>query len=198
MNRTLTTAFGLVLLFSSAVLADMERLKPIDHTNHGHSRNLPSHQSPRSIGRERLWHSESDERLKELFGTSRDVRRRATGPQMSQEEHKAWLGVRFRESEIKLGNQFGAEKGILIDEVIVKSPAERAGLASGDIIIKADESEIQQPSDLIDLVAGRMPGETMSLVIFRSGKEIEKKIELIVEPENSRIEQIVDIEQRLI
>ena len=117
---------------------------------------------------------------------------------MSQEEHKAWLGVRFRESEIKLGNQFGAEKGILIDEVIVKSPAERAGLASGDIIIKADESEIQQPSDLIDLVAGRMPGETMSLVIFRSGKEIEKKIELIVEPENSRIEQIVDIEQRLI
>ena len=63
------------------------------------------------------------------------------------------------------------EIGILVTRVVSESPAERAGIRAGDIILEADGQAIRAPRELVRLVRAHPEGERLEVVVSRKGKE---------------------------
>lgn len=82
------------------------------------------------------------------------------------------LGVLIQEVDQDLATSFGLEKpaGALVSSVEKDSPAERAGIIPGDVILKFNGTDILRSSDLPPLVADMTPGSTASLEIWHKGK----------------------------
>lgn len=93
---------------------------------------------------------------------------------------RGWLGVSVQEVTKDLADSFklGNPRGALIGNVLKNSPAERAGLKNGDVILSFNKQKIIYSGDL-PLIVGRIkPDTTVDAVIFRSG--IEKKMRVKV------------------
>ncbi len=69
-------------------------------------------------------------------------------------------------------------KGALIAEVIRDSPAEKAGLKRGDIIVKIDGKDVEDSSKLSATVRQHMAGDTIKLDVLRRGKEMKVSVTL--------------------
>lgn len=85
---------------------------------------------------------------------------------------RGWLGVAFQQMDKDLAESFGLSqpKGALVAEVMEDSPAAKAGLKSGDIIMKFDDHPIASASDLPHLVGFTKPGTTVKLEVLRKGE----------------------------
>lgn len=83
------------------------------------------------------------------------------------------LGVQIQVVTPDLAKSFGLEKprGALIAEVNPGSPAEKAGLRRGDIIVEYKGKIIEEMHDLPRLVAHTAPGTTVTLKVLRHGQE---------------------------
>ena len=73
---------------------------------------------------------------------------------------------------VQLPERFGA----LIQSVIPNSPAEKAGLRRGDLVIAAENISIEEPKALLDEVEKAQIGEAFLLNILRDNKEIKVNI----------------------
>ncbi len=84
-----------------------------------------------------------------------------------------WLGVHTVDLSDQLAQYFHIKdgRGVLVKEVIEDSPAEKAGLKAGDVIIKSDGERIEDTPDLHQVIGGHEQGEDMELVVIRGGKE---------------------------
>ncbi len=107
-------------------------------------------------------------------------RRFNSNPQPVQSPDRPMLGV-------KLG---AGEGGVLVTEVVPNSPAEKAGLKGGDLIIKVNGKEVSEPDGLIRLVGEFKAGDEISFVFRRNGAEKSGKATLIklkdlMEPKNN-------------
>ncbi|HEV3029593.1 MAG TPA: Do family serine endopeptidase [Planctomycetota bacterium] len=81
----------------------------------------------------------------------------------------------------------GAPKeGVLVGDVLEKSPAEKAGLRRGDIITKIDGEGVRSSSDLRNRVAIRGAGKEVRLTLWRGGETKEVPIKLRGEPEEKK------------
>lgn len=67
---------------------------------------------------------------------------------------------------------------VSIGEVVEGSPAEKAGLKQGDVITAANDKEITEPTQLVDLVKASKPGDEVTLSVTRQGEE--KPLEIVV------------------
>lgn len=74
-----------------------------------------------------------------------------------------------------------AEQGVEIGGVKPGSPAELAGLASGEILLKIDDVEIKQQRDIDNLVKSKKIGDRVVLLLLRDGKETTLEVELAEE-----------------
>ena len=104
----------------------------------------------------------------------------------SGEVLRGWLGVYFDPASIskETADAHGLPedaKGVLINEVIPQSPAEKSGLQNGDIILKLNNESVD--ADTLPLMIGRLPPNTsVNLTIWRDGKEI--NLTAVLEPLN--------------
>lgn len=82
------------------------------------------------------------------------------------------LGVVIQEVNQQLADTFGLEKpaGALVSSVEKGSPAEKAGIETGDVILKFNGKEIGRSSELPPLVSELAPGAAANLEIWRKGK----------------------------
>lgn len=83
------------------------------------------------------------------------------------------LGVSVQEVTQELAQSFGLSqaRGALVVRVEPQSPAERAGVKTGDIILRLNERNIDSSKDLPQLVGGMQPGVRVKLFIWRKGGE---------------------------
>jgi len=65
----------------------------------------------------------------------------------------------------------GSATGALVSAVEPDSPAAKAGLQAGDVIVQFNGTKIDKVSDLPRLVGNTKPGSKVSLTIFRRGKQ---------------------------
>ena len=81
------------------------------------------------------------------------------------------LGVQIQALTPELAKSFGLNdtKGVLVASVEPRSPAEKAGLQSGDVILTFNGKPVQSANELPRIVAGTKPGSTVTLEIWRSG-----------------------------
>ena len=103
-------------------------------------------------------------------------------PQLRKAGHvtRGWLGVTIQAMNEQLAASFGLDKvrGALVNEVVKDSPADRAGLKRGDIVIGYDGQDVEEMNDLPRLVAVTAVGKTVKVRIFREGKEREVAVEI--------------------
>ena len=94
------------------------------------------------------------------------------------ETKRGWLGVRIQEvtKEIADVENLKNTEGALVASVGEKSPAERAGLKPGDIILKFDGKKIDTMRALPKLVSRTKVGKSVNLEIWRNKKLITKKL----------------------
>ncbi len=90
------------------------------------------------------------------------------------------LGVYIQEVTPALAQQFGLPKaeGALIGQVIPNGPAAKAGLQSGDIILKIDGQTVKNYNDLLLKVSSMAPGTVVHLEVFRNGQTREFNVTL--------------------
>ena len=82
------------------------------------------------------------------------------------------LGITIQELNQPLAESFGLTRasGALVSAVEPGSPAEKAGLQPGDVILKFNGKDIATSSDLPPMVADVRPGDKASLSVWRKGK----------------------------
>jgi serine protease Do len=86
---------------------------------------------------------------------------------------RGWLGVTIQPLSPDLASSFGApdSKGVLIADVMPSSPAARAGLEAGDILLEFDGKRTEGPADLQRAVGLTPPGSTVRVKIWRDHAE---------------------------
>lgn len=91
---------------------------------------------------------------------------------------RGYLGVRFQPLTADLAKSFGldSEKGALIASVEKDTPAERAGLKAGDVILEYDGKLINEGNELPRFVAATPIDKKVKLSVFRDGKKQEMTI----------------------
>lgn len=97
---------------------------------------------------------------------------------------RAWLGVKIQEVSDEIANSIGlgAARGALLLEITKGSPAEKAGLQPGDVILKFDGRDIREMRNLPRMVAETKNGKTVNLVLFRKGKQLTQAVTLMEQP----------------
>ncbi len=88
---------------------------------------------------------------------------------------RGWLGVVIQALTHDLAKAFNLKnnKGALISEVMPGSPAEKAGLHRGDVIVKYEGKEIQNMPDLPSFVGGTPVGTTVPIDLIREGEDLQ-------------------------
>jgi Do/DeqQ family serine protease len=98
---------------------------------------------------------------------------------------RGWIGVEPRPLTAEIAESFGIAKdkstgtlpqGVLINGVLQNSPAAKAGIQPGDLILKVAGQVVADVPEMLTRVAALKPGEAASLSIQRSGKLMEVQV----------------------
>jgi serine protease Do len=101
---------------------------------------------------------------------------------------RGWLGVSIQPLTPELAKSFGAKdnKGVLLSEVMSDSPAAKAGLQSGDILLEFQGKKMEAPADLQRAVGFASPGTGAKVKIWRDGGEKTLEVKIGEAPEDQR------------
>jgi serine protease Do len=85
---------------------------------------------------------------------------------------RGWLGVEIKQVDDVIAKQYGLSEpqGALVNNVFDGSPAEKAGLKRGDLIVKVDERKVKDIANLQDIISSKAPGKKVKLQIIRNGE----------------------------
>ena len=85
---------------------------------------------------------------------------------------RSYLGVMLQDIDRNLAEAYKLPKpeGSLVNQVTPKSPAEKAGLKSGDVILKINGTSISRTGDLLNVLNRTAPDQTIQLEILRDDK----------------------------
>ena len=93
---------------------------------------------------------------------------------------RPFIGIQLQDLTSELAKQFGLKStsGVLISTVEPNSPAQKAGLKNGDVIIKLDNKSINSSGSLVGQIAAKKVGDNVTLVVMRDKKEVSVKVTL--------------------
>jgi len=97
---------------------------------------------------------------------------------MSCDVNRGFLGVKLQDMSGQLEEYFGVKGGALIGEVVKDSPAEKAGLKAGDIIVEFSGRRVDDDKDLKYFIGKTEPEEEVEVVVNRKGKEQKFQVKL--------------------
>ncbi len=93
---------------------------------------------------------------------------------------RGWLGVSIQPVTEEIAASFGLKKtaGALVNEVVAESPAIKAGIRQGDVIVAIDGKDVKDVSHLQRLVAALPVGKRVEVMVVRDGKAL--KLPLVI------------------
>jgi serine protease Do len=91
---------------------------------------------------------------------------------------RGWLGVSIQEVTSDLAEEFGVKdlKGALVGGVMKGSPADKAGIKQGDVILQYDGKVVEDTGHLRNMVSQTPLGTKVKVRLFRSKHEIEVEV----------------------
>jgi M6 family metalloprotease-like protein len=92
---------------------------------------------------------------------------------MKVNDERASLGVRIGEPR--------DEDGVPIGRITPGSPADKAGLKSGEILLRIDGHALSSSFNLADALAEKKPGDTVTVTVRRDGKDVELRVDLVAD-----------------
>lgn len=91
-------------------------------------------------------------------------------------EDRPWVGISMEELNPQLAAYFGTGSGVLITEVSKDSPAQKAKLSAGDVIIQWNGEKIENEEQIFKRLDGANAKDTVHLMVMRKGKQTKIKI----------------------
>ncbi len=103
---------------------------------------------------------------------------------------RGWLGVLIQDVTRELAESFGMKtpEGALVAQVLPNSPAEKAGIKVGDVIVGFNGKEIVKSSDLPPLVGASKIGEKVQIRIVRNGQSRNMTVGIAALPEEEELQ----------
>jgi serine protease Do len=89
-----------------------------------------------------------------------------------------WVGVFLGDA---------VDGGVQVLEVVPGGPAAKAGIVSGDLVIRIDGKDVAEEKDLSKTLARHAPGESVRLTILRGGETKDKTLVLAPSPQVTRV-----------
>ena len=86
---------------------------------------------------------------------------------------RPWVGIMMETLSPDMKKQSKIEKGVLVREVNVGNPADKAGIEPGDVIISVDGSPVAEPKDIQFAVLKHKPGDKIIFTLMRDGKKMD-------------------------
>lgn len=108
---------------------------------------------------------------------------------------RGYMGVHLQQIDHDLATAFGLEevKGALISQVAKNSPADKAGLKSGDIILKYNGQEVKNVAELRNKMSLMKPTENALLAIKRQDKILDIGLIVATHPKSEITADIKDL-----
>ena len=94
---------------------------------------------------------------------------------------RGWLGVTVQKVTPEIAEKFGLKEsyGAIIADITPGSPADKAGMKRGDIIIKYNDKKIEDMHVLPRLVAASPVESTVPVTVFRNGREVVLEVTIV-------------------
>ena len=110
---------------------------------------------------------------------------------------RAFIGINYNEVTAALSEELNLEvnKGVYVANVISEGAADDAGITKGDVIINVNGKSIASGADLTEALGQRRPGEKLSVVVNRSGKN--KAFEVVLKNKLGTTEMLTKEEELL-
>ncbi len=104
---------------------------------------------------------------------------------------RGWLGVFIQDLTPDMAKFFKLSdtSGAVVSQVVKNSPADKAGIKEGDVVVEYDGKKIKSATDLPYMIAFTKPGETVDMKIIRDGKEIVKHVKIGKKPKEIVMER---------
>jgi len=98
---------------------------------------------------------------------------------------RGWLGVEGTGVSPGAGQATGNPglRGALIVGVFIGSPADKAGIRAGDIVVAVDGKPVHGIRDLLDQVTHKQPGEEISVELYRGTRDMTLKMKVSQRPQ---------------
>ena len=87
---------------------------------------------------------------------------------------RGWVGIEVQELTPELAESFklAATEGALIAGVMRGSPADKAGIKPGDVLIQVDGKKVKDAQVMLDLIAALQPGSAARFTVKREGRDL--------------------------
>jgi serine protease Do len=107
---------------------------------------------------------------------------------------RGWLGVVIQpvSEDMARSLRMDQAKGAIIADVTKDSPAEKAGLKPGDVVVTADGRAIEDSSALSRYIASKAPGSTVRLQLLRNGQPSTMSLTLGTFPDEDAREELAE------
>jgi len=99
-----------------------------------------------------------------------------------------WLGIFPVTVSEAYAEQFNSVAGVFVNTVYANTPAERAGMQTGDVITAIENVPIFTVEELRALLSHFSPDDTIAITVFRDGEHIELPLTLVERPPDSAIQ----------
>ncbi len=106
--------------------------------------------------------------------------------------NRGYIGVKISEVDAATAKAVGLDKpkGVMIQDIVKGGAASEEDIKAGDIILKIDGKEVNQPNALQSYVAQKRAGQEVTLTIYRNGDTIERTVTL--KPREKNGEEVVE------
>ncbi len=93
---------------------------------------------------------------------------------------RPYIGVEIQDVDQTMAKALGMHSahGAIVQSVESSSPAEKAGIKAGDVILKFDGAEVERANQLQALVASKQPGDKVNVEVLHNGKKEERTVVL--------------------
>jgi serine protease DegQ len=101
---------------------------------------------------------------------------------------RGWIGVEVQDMTPELAESFGVkpDEGALIAGVMRGSPADKAGVKPGDVLLAVGGKSVKDAQVMLELIAALAPGEKSKFGLMREGKPLEVQITVGKRPRPAR------------
>lgn len=99
---------------------------------------------------------------------------------------RGWLGVYVQEltPEIASGLSLNEDDGVLVSDVTPGSPADKAGIKRGDVVVEFEGKKVDDVSDLTTMAAVAEPGTEVNIKLIHDGKPRDVTVKLAEAPDD--------------
>ena len=113
---------------------------------------------------------------------------------------RGWLGVYVQQltPEIASGLNLKENEGVLVSDVTPGSPADKAGIKRGDVVLEFDGKKVNEVSDLTNMAAVAEPGADVNIKLLHDGQQKDLTVKLTEFPdETAPAEEEAKVEEQL-